>query len=281
MPAPQGKGWDIRADRVGASEVGALLGRHPYTTPADIYARIVEGVSRSVANTRVQLGNDLEAYVAKRWAAETGHKVMRAWQTFPHPDVRLSATPDYYVPYTGLLEVKVDRGGPTDDWVDLPEHVYWQVLAQLSCVGRPVGYVAALVGSELRKYTVDRNGADEARMVAAVHAFEVQHLVPRIPPQPVPDDLVLTVAPRSADVADAAEFDNVQQLGAHLLDTSRLATAYGTERDTLRDTLARWMADNGKRLVRGEGWQAEVTERNGKRFLTVRDLERTYRRNAG
>jgi len=281
MPGPTAEGFAIRASRVGASEVGALLGHHPYTTPADIYARIVEGVAKSVSNTRVQLGIDLEGYVAKRWSLATGHKVMRAWATFPHPDVLLSATPDYYVPHTGLLEVKVDRGGPSDDWVDLPEHVYWQVVAQLACVGRDHGYVAALVGSDLRQFTVDRNGADEARLLAAVHAFEVQHLAPKVPPQPIPGELVLTVAPRTDDVADAVTFDNLQQLGAHLLDTSRLVTSYTAERDTLRDQLARWMADNRKRLVRGEGWQAEVTERNGKRFLTVRDLEKTYRRNAG
>lgn len=264
MPAPTEAGHAIRASRVGASEVGAIVepGQHPYVTPADVYARIVHGYRRPVSGTRVRLGNDLEAYVAKRWSELERAKVVRCWLTYPHPDVALSATPDYYVPYHSLLEVKVDRGGPSDDWADLPRYVYWQVVAQLACTGRDIGHVAALVGSDVRRFTVVRDGAAEARLLAAVHAFEVRHLSAKVPPADVPADLVLTVAPRGDDVADVMDTE-LDTIGQRVVDLRGRAGVVTTELDHLRALLSESMARHGLRLMRGTGWTAEVATRSG------------------
>lgn len=279
MPAPHGAGLETRRTRVGASEVAALVepGCHPYTDPASIYARIVHGWQRPVAGTRVQLGIDLESYVARRWAALEGRKVLAAWRTYAHPDVPLAATPDYYVPPDALLECKVDRGGPSDVWVDLPRYVYWQVQAQLLCTGRDMGYVAALVGSDVRRFTVPADPADAARLVCAVHAFDVQHLMARIPPEPVPDDLLFTILPIGPDVADV-DGDDIADVGSQLVALRRDVGAADAHLSQLRAVIARHMADNGLRLLRGPDWRAEVQDRDGKPQLVIHDLTRTYRR---
>jgi len=271
MPAPTEAGHAIRATRVGASEVGAIVepGQHPFTTPADIYARIVHGYRRPVSGTRVRLGNDLEAYVARRWSELAGRKVLRCSRTYPHPDVALSATPDYYVPARDLLEVKVDRGGPSDDWADLPRYVYWQVVAQLACTNRDVAHVAALVGSDVRRFAVERDGSSEAQLLTAVHAFQVRHLAPKVPPQPVPTELTLLVAPRGADVADVQDTE-LDRVGQRVIDLRGRDRILGSEADHLRALLAESMARHGLRLMRGTGWTAEVAERAGSPQLVVR-----------
>jgi len=271
MPAPTEAGHAIRATRVGASEVGAIVepGQHPFVTPADVYARIVHGYRRPVSGTRVRLGNDLESYVARRWSELAQRKVVRCARTYPHPDVALSATPDYYVPTRELLECKVDRGGPSDDWADLPRYVFWQVVAQLACTGRDVGHVAALVGSDVRRFAVERDGAAEAQLLTAVHAFQVRHLAPRVPPPDVPDELVLIVSPRGADVADVDD-TAYDALGLQLVGMRAEENSLSAQRDHLRVLLADYMARHGLRLMRGTGWTAEVADRAGQPQLIVR-----------
>lgn len=283
MPAPSERGHAIRAGRIGASEVGAIVEpeTHPYTTPIDVYARIVEGVPKyQSGTTRMRLGNDLEPYVASRWRERTGKRTLRSFRTYPHPTgYALAATPDYYVVgEPALLEIKVDRGGYSDDWVDLPRHVFWQVLAQLSCTGRSIGYVGALVGSELRTFVVDRadHAADESRMLFAVEEFTLQHLAVGIPPEPVPDELVLVVAPTPTDVADSAGI--VDEAGETLAGVMRDERVLAELRDGLRSTLARYMAQHGIRLLRGSSWRAETRQSpNGRTALYFTDLRRNDR----
>lgn len=261
MPAPSEAGRLIRATRVGASEVAALIDPdcHPFTSPADIYARIVEGVERSpTGTTRMRLGNDLEGYVAKRWRELSGRSIMRATRTYAHADVALAATPDFYVPHDAILECKVDRGGWSDEWADLPRRVFWQVVGQLACTGRDTGYVAALVGSELRRYVVERDATAEAELIDAVARFERDHLVPRVPPSPVPDELVLVVAPRPADVGDAD--GAILLAGTALADVMAQGRALDELRDGYRALLARYMADEGIKLLRGPSWRAEIRQ---------------------
>jgi hypothetical protein len=269
MPAPNVAGRELRRTRVGASEVAALVepGVHPFVTPADIYARIVAGVERApTGTTRMRLGSDLEGYVGKRWREATGMPILRSTRTYVHADVPLAATPDFYVPHDELLEVKVDRGGWSDEWVDLPRRVFWQVVAQLACTGRRRGHVGALVGSELRRYVVERDAGAEAELVDAVARFDREHLAPHVPPDPVPDELVLIVAPRPVDVGDAA--GAIALAGEALADLMSRGRELDAMRDELRGQLARYMAEHGYRLLRGPTWRAEVREAaNGRRQL--------------
>ena len=77
MPPPSGRGSELRATRVGASEVGALMGNHPFVTPSDIWARVLGKSKPKPENDAMRLGTFLEESVANLWARETGRKVVK------------------------------------------------------------------------------------------------------------------------------------------------------------------------------------------------------------
>jgi len=142
-------------------------------------------------------------------------------------------------------------------------------VAQLACANRQVAHVAALVGSDVRRFVVERDGAAEARLLAAVHAFEVRHLALKVPPPDVPNELVLIVAPRGDDVADVGD-TALDSVGLRLVEVRQHGQALTGEVDALRAELAESMARHGLRLMRGTGWTAEVAERAGQPQLIVR-----------
>jgi hypothetical protein len=170
-----------RATRVGASEVAALVGEHPYLTPLEVYQRLVEGHQVEV-NQAMRVGSLLEGPVLMLARRLEGLRSLACTRAYVHPSLPLSASPDAYAfPHRGhpkgLVEVKV-----TYAWAELPAYVYWQAQTQLLLTHRPVCWVVALTGSRLTTVLVEADPADQDRIEAAVEAFERDHLVPRIPP---------------------------------------------------------------------------------------------------
>lgn len=256
MPAPSAAGMLARRDRVGASEVGCLLGEHPYLTKAALYLRLTQGVSLQRTSARMQLGSDLEDTIAKLAARETGLHVMRSWRTYLHPDVPLAATPDYYIVPGGLLEVKLS--GDWELWRDgLPAYVEWQVRAQLACTNRQTAVVAVLLNGSLKTFDVERDRTKEAAMLEAVRVFFFAHLLPRIPPEDpaAGGELLLTIA--RPDGSDSPTPDE-QLLGSALAEVTTQRQRYEADETVLRDQLAASMAARGVQAVYGQGWRAEA-----------------------
>jgi predicted phage-related endonuclease len=260
-----------RRDRVGASEVGCLLDEHPYLTKAALYLRITQGVSLQRTSARMQLGSDLEDTIARLLARDTGLKVRRSWRTYLHPTVPLAATPDYYLPPDGLLEVKLS--GDWELWRDgLPPYVEWQVRAQLACANRQTGMVVVLLNGALRHFEVQRDLEQEERMLTAVVGFFAEHVTPRIPPDDpaASGELLLTIA-RPAG-ADSPTHDE-QLLGVALAEVTGQRQQYEKTETVLRDQLSAAMATRGVRLLVGSGWRAEAitskADRVSLRFTAV------------
>jgi putative phage-type endonuclease len=250
MPPPTGKGHGLRSTRVGASEVGALMGSHPYQTPADVWARLVGAERPRAESAAMAAGNALESTVAQMWAAKERRKVHRCAMTYAHPEVALCATPDYYVPHHSLLEIKVS--GDYDLWRELPEYVYWQVMAQLACTGRIIGHVAVLLGSSLRTYRVDFDGIAAGRMLDAVAAFDRDYVQTRTPPPDAGGELVLRVLAPEAGTVAADERDESL---AYRMALAREQMSRGEEAyKRCREELAAKLAGHGARLLQGRGW---------------------------
>jgi predicted phage-related endonuclease len=179
----------IRAVNVTASEVGALLGEHPYTTPAAIYDRLCgartgySGPSESMA-----FGSAVEPILTRM--AETALQAtslspirLRAnGRTFMHRRVRLCATPDALVLGTNeLVELKLSFS--QNRWRDgLPKDIEWQARAQMACTGRSRVYVYVFSGIG-KWYVVDRDyHGKEHRLTRAVERFWNEHVIPQIRP---------------------------------------------------------------------------------------------------
>lgn len=168
---------EARATRVGASEVAALMGEHPYMTESDVYARIVDGVSRE-PSINMLVGAALEPHVLKLARDLLGLTGARGCsRAYIHPTLPLCASPDAFYGRTGLVEVKV-----TGAWSAIPGHVWWQCQTQTMLTGRPFVVLVVLAGSALTSHVIDSDHDAHMRIYEEVYRFNREHLIPRVPP---------------------------------------------------------------------------------------------------
>jgi len=184
----------VRARNVTASEVGALLDKHPYTNPTKIYDRLMTPASDLHRQTEAMgIGVFMEPYVAKYAAKQLGLKLRAATRSIEYKPshgnlpTSLCATPDYYVLGKPMLvEIKVSSimyGWSADD---LHPHYEWQARAQMACTNRDVCIVCALVGSTFYSIPVVRDLQKERRMLEAVDQFWYAHVMAGV--RPIPED---------------------------------------------------------------------------------------------
>lgn len=184
---------EIRAQNVSASEVGALLGEHPYATPEGIWDRLCSPFALERPQTEaMDTGSFMEGAILRLAEKRLGLRARQNSRTFVSKQVRLCATPDAFVlgQPPGLIEIKLS--GRPELWRSIPQYVEAQVRAQMHCTNRETAAVCVLVGAGLRTFLLERDRAEEDRMLAAVDAFWRDHIVAGIRPEPaVPAELVL------------------------------------------------------------------------------------------
>lgn len=165
-----------RATRIGASEVAAIMGEHPYMTALDVYERIVYGAVRETT-VPMLVGQMLEPAVLRLARDILGIPSRACSRSYVHPTLPLCASPDAYSGPTGLVEVKV-----TGAWNNGASWAFWQVQTQLMLTGRAYCEVVALQGSMLTSFTVRPDPAAFGRIREEVERFEREHLTPRVAP---------------------------------------------------------------------------------------------------
>lgn len=163
----------IRARNVTASEVGALLDKHPYMTAGDIYDRLLDPVgwqlTRDPRNEAMALGSYFEPHIARYAAKKLGLRLRANMYTREHPKHPLCATADYLVLGESML-VEVKLSSIMYGWSDekLAPHIEWQARAQMAVWDRDSVIIAALVGSKFFSIAVIRDAYKERRMLTAV-----------------------------------------------------------------------------------------------------------------
>lgn len=166
---------EVRRRSIGGSDAGALLGLNKYSSP---YALWCEKTGRIVPEDlsdkeAVRLGNDLEDYVAGRWAEKTGKKVRRdnsiiynSDYPFAHANIDRAVVGE-----TAGLECKT-----TGSWEVLeecregryPPQWYAQVMHYMMVTGAPRWYLAVLVlGKGFFDFTIERDEAEVEALAAA------------------------------------------------------------------------------------------------------------------
>lgn len=185
MPALTAQNDLVRSRNVTASEVGALLDKHPYTNPTKIYDRLTNPIMDEHRQSEAMaIGVFLEPYVARYAARTLGLKLRAATRTVEFPGaVNLCATPDYIVLNKRMLvEIKVSSimYGWTEE--TLHPQYEWQARAQMACTDRDTCIVCAMVGSKFFAIPVVRDLQKEERMLNAVDTFWMQHVMTGIRP---------------------------------------------------------------------------------------------------
>lgn len=169
-----------RRDRVGASEVAALLDPpcHPFTTPAAIYERIVEGAETEV-NQAMLDGQLAESHALAMARRKWRLRARACVHAYTHPTLPVTASPDaLLLDGEGLVEIKTTAAL----WqLQPPASVVAQVQCQLWLTHRSYAQVVVWNG-RLRMYTLERDADAIASIEAGVEHFWASHLRPRIPP---------------------------------------------------------------------------------------------------
>ena len=167
---------EARATRVGASEVAAIMGEHPYMTALDVYDRIVNGTQRD-QTINMMVGAYMEPYVLRMARDLLGIRSRACSRAYIHPTLPLCASPDAYSGPHVLVEVKVSGA-----WSKTGPGAFWQVQTQMMLTGRDWTDVVVMAGSNLTVERIEANPDAWGDIYMRVYRFSRDHLTPRIPP---------------------------------------------------------------------------------------------------
>lgn len=184
-----------RRGYIGASESAAILGLSNWSSPLKVWSEKTSALPHEDLSDReaIELGNELEDYVARRFCQKTGKKVHRVNATLYHKDHPFIAcnldrqVVDEKVP----LECKTAGEFMAKDWKgDVAPNAYVvQVMHQMAVTGAPYAYLAVLIGNrEFKWLKVDRDEDMIKTIVEREVAFWNTFVVPKIMPKVIRQD---------------------------------------------------------------------------------------------
>lgn len=201
------KGW------VGGSDAAAAMGVSRWTSPLQLWAEKTGKVEpKDLSDIEaVELGTELEDFVAKKFERKTGMKVRRAPKDYQHKVYDfMRCQVDRLVEGTDeLLEVKTCSAWKAKEWEgeEIPGEYIIQVMYQLLITGRSVGWIACLIGGQkfvYKKIEFEQTLADKIEQ--GVIAFW-EMVKEGTPPMAVGDDndFIAQLYPKSDDQIQAIE----------------------------------------------------------------------------
>lgn len=152
---------DVKENRhlyIGGSDIAKVMGLSRWGTPLSLWAEKTGKIPpKDLSNVEaVELGNDLEDFVANKFSQKTGKAVRRSPKVYQHPQYPyMVAHIDRLVTGTDeLLECKTCSFFKKDEWEgeEIPQEYILQVIWYLGITGRKVGYIAVLIGGQSFKY---------------------------------------------------------------------------------------------------------------------------------
>ena len=188
-----------RIGKIGASDVGALMGYNPWSSPANQTA-IILGLIEIEQTTRMDFGKRVQPIIAEMVMDRTNRLAIEDEVTVYHPKYKwMQATPDYRIE-EGLLEEQSNEFHPlelkyvgeyvSDHWGQdgdpngVPPYVTLQCIQQANILGKNKVTVAALIGGhDLRIYELDIKEKDIKALEIATINFYEKYIVPaKLPP---------------------------------------------------------------------------------------------------
>lgn len=167
--APDHEWHAVRTTGIGGSDIAAICGLNPYTSPLEIWlAKIGNPLPRpnnSALNEAALMGHALEPIVASRFTALTGLLAHSNPGTLRRPDLPWCLVNlDRYTDedgHLGALEIKTRSSYALNDWLaEPPVDVQVQVQWQLAVTGWAFAWTASLIGGQ--RTIVHRIDRDQA-----------------------------------------------------------------------------------------------------------------------
>lgn len=234
---------DVKTNRheyIGGSDIAKIMGLSRWGTPLSLWAEKTQKVpAKDLSDVEaVELGSDLEEFVAKKFTQKTGKAVRRSPKLYQHPNYPyMVAHVDRLV--TGsdeLLECKTCSAFKKDEWEndDIPQEYILQLMWYLGITGRRIGHIAVLIGGQSFKYKqIEFDSELFDTMVESAKEFW-QHVQDNTPPAVMANDdetlkdlysnhseIMIELYPTDEETAQAAQtFEEriayLQEVKAHI-----------------------------------------------------------------
>lgn len=303
MNAPERIEWLARRrSGIGGSDIAALLGLSPWSTPLDVYeSKVSDQHANDGGNEAMRWGTLLEDVVAREFAQRERVRVQRVNSMLRHPEhafaianidraivddgTRARVAPNGLLAGANeLLEVKTVSAFAGKDWGDddtprIPLHYAAQGMWYLGVTGVPRLRFACLIGGQ--RYvvrTLDRDEDAIAAMFDAAGRFWREHVESNVPPPPT----------RASDVARVFKRDDGTMLNidndgdtlasvARLLELRERIKALETEAESISDALKLAIGSAAGLAVRGTPVVTWKASKDSKRtdWAAVADALRT------
>lgn len=178
---------------IGASDIAALFGEHPYESAFSLFMRETGQRAHEDNDTtdRQQIGLDLEPAILAAWGRDEGRPVEHNKKSFPHPKIEgASATPDGIVGGYGVscavAQVKTVQPWERATYLaGVPRHHYLQVQQEIVCASAACGFLICQFGFNERAATkIEADAQIQDEIVARVKRFWRQVRGEEAPPQP-------------------------------------------------------------------------------------------------
>lgn len=147
-----------RHEYIGGSDIAAIMGMSRWKTPLKLWTEKTQKLpAPDLSNIEaVEMGTELEQFVADMFTKRTGKAVRKAPKEYLHPDYPyMHAHIDRLVTGTDeLLECKTCSVFKKDEWEndEIPQEYILQVMWYLGITGRKIGHIAVLIGGQSFKY---------------------------------------------------------------------------------------------------------------------------------
>lgn len=250
-----------------STEMAALFGMSPYSTPYELWHRKMSGEPGDFAdNERMKWGRRLEAVIAEGIAEDRGWTIKPLKVYVRDTTYRMGASFDFEIigdpRGPGVLEVKnVDRLQYMRNWTDeeAPAHIEVQLQAQLTVLeelGYRWGVIAALVGGNtpvLIERAFDHEVACALRSEAV--AFWDSIAAGRAPDPIYPGDAPHVIARyqhgEPGTLIDLTKDQQAAVLVADYLDAQARAKKAEDDKQSAKAELLRMIGDNEKAILPG------------------------------
>lgn len=212
---------ELRAKRIGGSDIGAIIGVNPYKSIVDVYVDKTEG-SNFKGNELTHWGHMLEGTILKEFSNK--HKELIVYEV-PYSVVndflianldgalKDKETGDY-----GVLEIKTTSLWNKKDWEDdvIPQYYYAQVQHYLMLTGYKFAYIAVLIGGQqYKEFKIERSEEDISLIRNKATEFYQENLLKKIPPMPDGSDAYMQHLKKKAmeiennEVRELPEFEEI------------------------------------------------------------------------
>lgn len=149
---------ELRKKGLGGSDIGTMLGLNPNKSPYQLWLEKTGQIEAPDISSKlqVQIGNELEDFVARLFEQESGMKVQRDNKTHYHKEhpFLLANIDRKIVGEKALLECKTTGAFSANQWDEdeIPASYIMQVQHYLNVLDYEYGYIAVVIGNHDFKF---------------------------------------------------------------------------------------------------------------------------------